>query len=107
MLHDITLGSSLSTSLCHLSFSYDIFVNFSTISAGKSAGCPITSLVHADDSLTEMLHVTVYLYCSNIFTYLFIYSLLIVIHILGEMRFFEVCVHICFTDGNSYCGKIL
>ena len=23
------------------------------------------------------------------------------------MRFFDISVHICFTDGNSYCGKIL
>ena len=75
MLHDIELGSSLSTSLCRLSFSYDVFVNFSAISAGKSAGCPVTSLVHADDSLTEMLHVTVYLYCSDIFLHICSYIL--------------------------------
>ena len=42
-----------------MSFSYDTFVNFSAISAGKSAGCPVASVVHTDDSLAEILHVTV------------------------------------------------
>ena len=57
--------------------------SFLSMSAGKSDSCGLTSVVEADDSLTEMLHVTVFLYWSDMF-YIF--------------------VHIFLTHSNSYSG---
>ena len=63
-------------------------------------------MIHPDDSVTEMLHITVFSYLSDIFRYLFRYSELILINIFGEMRCFYIYVQICFTHGNSYAGNI-
>ena len=56
MLHDIALVCCLSTSLCQVGFSHDVIDNFVAMSVGTSN----TSGLHPDDSVTEMLHVTVY-----------------------------------------------
>ena len=77
------------------------------MSAGKSDSCGLTSVVEADDSLTEMLHVTVFLYWSDMF-YIFVHIFLTHSNSYsGWNEVFYMCVHICFNDGNSYCGKIL
>ena len=62
MLHDIALVCCLSTSVCHVGFSNDVIDNFPAISAGTSDTSGLTCVVHPDDSLTKMLHVTVFSY---------------------------------------------
>ena len=62
MLHDIALVCCLSTSVCQVGFSNDVVDNFLAISAGTSDTSGLTCVVHPDDSLTEMLHVTVFSY---------------------------------------------
>ena len=67
MLHDITVVYCLSISVCQLGFSSDVVDNFVPMSTGRSDASWWISMVHPDDSLTEMLHVTVFSYCSEIF----------------------------------------
>ena len=59
MLHDITLVYCLPTSVCQVGFSSDVVDNFAPMSTGTFDTSWWTSIVHWDDSLTEMLHVTV------------------------------------------------
>ena len=59
VLHDITVVCCLSISVCQLGFSGDAVDNFVPMSTGRSDTSWWTSMVHPDDSLTEMLHVTV------------------------------------------------
>ena len=73
----------LSTSVCHFGFSYDVVDNFASMSAGKPDSCGLNGVVHPDDSLTEMLHVTVFLYQSD---------------------FFYIFLHIFLTHSNSFSG---
>ena len=60
MLHDIALVCCLSTSMCQVGFSNDLVDNFLAMSTGTSDTSGPTHIVHPDDSLTEMLHVTVF-----------------------------------------------
>ena len=62
MLHDIAFVCCLSTSVCQVGFSNNVVDNFLAISAGTSDTFGLTCVVHPDDSLTEMLHITVFLY---------------------------------------------
>ena len=59
MLHDIAVVYCLSTSLCQVEFSGDVLDNFLPISTGTSNTSLSTSIIHQDDSPTEMLQVTV------------------------------------------------
>ena len=59
MLHDIALVCCLSTSMCQVGFSHDVD-NFVAMSAGTSNASGLTCVIHWDDSVTEMFHVTVY-----------------------------------------------
>ena len=59
MLHDIVLVYCLSISVCQVGFSNDVVDNFLGMSTGTSDTSGPTGIVHPDDSLTEMLHVTV------------------------------------------------
>ena len=59
MLHDIPLVCCLSTSMCQVGFSNDVD-NFLTMSAGTSNTSGLTRIIHPDDSVTEMLLVTVF-----------------------------------------------
>ena len=58
MLHDITLVYCLSSSVFPERFSSDVD-NFVPMSIGTSDTFGWTSILHQDDSLTEMLHVIV------------------------------------------------
>ena len=59
MLHDIALVYCLSTSVCQVGFSSDVINNFVSMAIGTSDTSAWASIVHWDDSHTEMLHVTV------------------------------------------------
>ena len=59
MLHDIVLGYCLSTSVCQVRFSNDLVDNFLAMSTGTSGTSGPTGIEYPNDSLTEMLHVTV------------------------------------------------
>ena len=59
MLHDIILVYCLSTSVCQVGFSNIIVENFLAMPTGTSDTTGPTGIVHPNDSLTEMLHVTV------------------------------------------------
>ena len=59
VLHDIVLVYCLSISVCQVGFSNDAVDNFLGMSTGTSYPSGPTGIVHPDDSLTEMLHVTV------------------------------------------------
>ena len=59
MLHDIALVYCLSTYVCQVVFSGDVVDNFVPMSTGTSDTSGWTFIVHQNDSLTEMLHVTV------------------------------------------------
>ena len=59
MVHDIQLVYCLSTCVCQVGFSSDVLDNSVAMSTGTSDTIGWTSIVHWDDSLTEMLHVTV------------------------------------------------
>ena len=60
MLHDIALVCCLSTSMCQVGFSNNVVDNFFAMSAGTSDISGLTHVIHPDDSVTEMLHVTVF-----------------------------------------------
>ena len=75
MLHDIAVVYCLSTSVCHIGFSSDVVDNFVPISTGTSDTSFCSSIIHWDDALTEMLHVTLFSYCSAISLYMFLYIL--------------------------------
>ena len=75
MLHDIALVCCLSTSVCQVGYSNDVVDNFLIISAGTSDTSGLTCVVHPDDSLTEILHVTVFSYWSDIFLDIYIHIL--------------------------------
>ena len=62
MLHDIALVCCLSTSMCQVGFSNDVVDTFLSMSAGTSKTSGLTRVIHPDDSVTEMLHVTVFSY---------------------------------------------
>ena len=62
MLHDIALVCCLSTSMCQVGFSNDVIDNFVAMSAGTLKTSGLTCVIHPDDSVTEMLHVTVFSY---------------------------------------------
>ena len=62
MLHDIGVVCCLSTSVCKVGFSNDVVDNFLAILVSTSDTSGLTCVEHPDDSLTEMLHVTVFLY---------------------------------------------
>ena len=62
MLHDITLVCCLSTSMCQVGFSNDVVDTFLSTSAGTSNASGLTHVIHQDHSVTEMLHVIVFLY---------------------------------------------
>ena len=59
MLHDIAVVYCLSTSVCQVGFSSDVLDNFLPTSTGTSNTSLLISIIHQDDSLTEMLPVTV------------------------------------------------
>ena len=67
MLHDIAVVYCLSTSVCQVGLSNDLVDTFLAMSKGRSDTCGPTGIVHSNDSPIEMLHVTVFLYCSDIF----------------------------------------
>ena len=73
MLHDIAVVYCLSTSECQVGLSNDLVDTFLAMSTGRSATSGPTGIVHSNNSLTEMLHVTVLLYYSDIFIYVFRY----------------------------------
>ena len=60
MLHDIAVVYCLSTSVCQVGFSNVVVDNFLAMSTGTSDTSGPTCIVHPDDLLTEMLHVTVF-----------------------------------------------
>ena len=60
MLHDIALVCCISTSICQVGFSNDVVDSFVAMSAGTSNTSWLTCVIHPDDSVTEMLYVTVY-----------------------------------------------
>ena len=62
MLHDIALVCCLSTSMCQVGFSNDVFDTFLSMSTGTSKTSGLTHIIHPHDSVTEMLHVTVFSY---------------------------------------------
>ena len=62
MLHDIVLVCCLSTSMCQVGFSNHVVDNFLSMSAGTSKTSGLTHVIYPDDSVTEMLHVTVFSY---------------------------------------------
>ena len=66
MVHDIGVVWWLSTSVCQVGFSNDV-ENFVAISAGTSDTSGLTSVDYPYDSLTEMLHVTVFSNWIDIF----------------------------------------
>ena len=59
MLQDTVLVYCLSTCVCQVGFSNNVVDNFLAMSTGTSYTSGPTGIVHLDDSLTEMLHVTV------------------------------------------------
>ena len=59
MLHDIVLVYCLSIPVCQVEFSNNVVDNFAGMSTGTSDTSGPTGIVHPDDSLTEILHVTV------------------------------------------------
>ena len=59
MLHDIILVYCLSTSMCQVGFSNNLVDDFLPMSTGTSDTFGPISIAHPNDSLTEMLHVTV------------------------------------------------
>ena len=59
MLHDIVVVYCLSTSVCQVGFSNDLVDYVLAMSTGTSDTSGSTGIVHPNDSLTEMLHVTV------------------------------------------------
>ena len=61
MLHDIGFVWWLSTSVCQVRFSNDV-ENCVGISAGTSDTSGMTSVEYPYDSLTEILHFTVFSY---------------------------------------------
>ena len=72
MLHDIAVVYCLSISEGQVGLSNDLVDTFLAMSAGRSDTSGPTGIVHANDSLTEMLHVTVLLYCSDNFLYMYL-----------------------------------
>ena len=62
MLHDIALVCCLSTSMCQVGFSNNVVDSFLSMSAGTPKTSGLTCVIHPDDSVTEMLHVTVFPY---------------------------------------------
>ena len=62
MLHDIGVVLWLSISMCQVGLSNGIVESFVFISAGTSDTSGLTSIEYPYDSLTEMLHVTVFSY---------------------------------------------
>ena len=60
MLHAITLVCCLSTCMCQVGLSNGVVDNFLSTSAGTSKTSGLTHVIHPDDSVTEMLHVTVF-----------------------------------------------
>ena len=61
MLHDIGVVWWFFTSVCQIGFSHDV-ENFIAVSAGTSDTSELTSVEYPYDSLTEMLHITVFSY---------------------------------------------
>ena len=61
MLHDIALVCCLSTSMCQVGFSNNVD-NFLCVSVGTSKTSGLTRVIHPDNSITEMLHITVFSY---------------------------------------------
>ena len=59
MVHDIAVVYCLTTSVCQVGFSSDVLDNFLPMSTDTSHASLSTSMIHQDDSLTKMLHVTV------------------------------------------------
>ena len=71
MLHDIAVVYCLSTSECQVGFSNDLVDTFLAMSTGRSDTSGPTGIVHSNDSLAEMLHIAVLLYCSD-FLYMYL-----------------------------------
>ena len=67
ILHDKAFVWCLSTSMCQVGFSNNVVDNFLSMSAGTSKTSGLTHVIHLDDSVTEMLHVTVFSYWSDMF----------------------------------------
>ena len=71
ILHDIAVVYCWSTSVCQVALSSDVLDNFFLISTGTCNTSLSASIVHSDDVYTEMLHVTVLWYCTEILLYMF------------------------------------
>ena len=75
MLHNIGVVCCLSPSVCQVGFSNDVVDNFLAILAGTCDTSGWTYVEHPDDSLTEMLQVTVFWYWSDIFLDIYVHIL--------------------------------
>ena len=58
ILHDVTLGSCLKKSVCHVALSYEAEDILLHIAGGKSDGAAVPCVRDEDDWLTEMLNIT-------------------------------------------------
>ena len=56
----MALVCCLSTSMCQVGFSNDVIDNFLATPGGTSDTSGLTHVIHPDDSVTEMLHITVF-----------------------------------------------
>ena len=70
IIHDVTLGSCLKKSLCHVAMSYEIDDIILSIAGGKSDGVAVPCNTGADEWLTQMLNVTVLWYWNEIYLHI-------------------------------------
>ena len=70
ILHAIAVVYCWSTSVCQVALSGDVLDNFFPISTGTCNTSVFAFIVHLDDVGTEMLHITVLWYCTEILFYM-------------------------------------